>query len=111
MEKAGEMKHGHNKENVVLNISQKLGAAIVTFDLLKIKHYNAIDFEKMMTAKREASFILYNVARLQTLLASFDYQVSKGIYDPLPQYDQIDFGLLREEVCVLKTHFVYCYCF
>lgn len=98
-----ESKHGHNKENVVLDKCQKLGTAIVTFDMLKIKHYNAIDFEKMMTATtttiKGAAFILYNFARLQTLLTSFDSQVSRGFYDPLPEYDNIDFGLLKEEVC------------
>lgn len=103
MEKMAELKHGHNKENIIIDKCQKLGAAIVTFDLLKIKHFNAIDFEKLMAATstiKGAAFILYNVARLQTLLASFDHQVSRGFYDPLPDFDKIDFGLLKEEVCL-----------
>lgn len=104
MEKMAESKYGQNKENAVLEKCQKLGAAIVTFDLLKIKHFNVIDFEKLMTATttiKGAAFILYNVARLQTLLATFDQQVAKGFYDPLPSFDQIDFALLKTEVCFL----------
>ncbi|XP_031627651.1 DALR anticodon-binding domain-containing protein 3 [Contarinia nasturtii] len=100
MEKTAELKHGHNKENVIIDKCQKLGAATVTFDFLKIKHFNTINFEKSMTTPstiKGAAFILYNVARLQTLLASFDHQVARGFYDPLPKFDQIDFGLLKEE--------------
>lgn len=110
MEKMAEMKHGCNKENGVLDKCQKLGKAIVTFDFLKIKHFNAMDFEKLMTATttvKGAAFILYNVARLQTLLASFDHQVSKGFYDPLPDFEQINFGLLREEVCFVICLFFF----
>lgn len=110
MEKLAELKHGHNKENGVLEKCQKLGTAIVTFDLLKVKHFNAIDFEKMMTVTtttiKGAAFILYNFARLQTLLASFDNQVKNFVYDPLPDYDNIDFDLLKEEVCA-QTVFVF----
>lgn len=111
MEKLAELKHGYNKENnAILDKCQKLGMAIVTFDLLKIKHFNAIDFEKVMTVTstvKGAAFILYNVARLQTLLASFDHQVSSGFYAPLPHIDDVDFGLLKEEVRVVCHLFVY----
>lgn len=118
MEKLAELKHGYNKENnAILEKCQKLGMAIVTFDLLKIKHFNAIDFEKVMTVKstiKGAAFILYNVARLQTLLASFDHQVSRGCYAPLPHFEKVDFGLLKEEVryVSLFVYFFYrCFCF
>lgn len=113
MEKLAETKHGQNKENIVLDKCQKLGAAIVTFDLLKIKHFNAIDFEKLMTSTstvKGAAFILYNVARLQTLLASFDQQVQRGFYDALPDFSQMNFSLLKEEVCVQIRFFVYHFC-
>lgn len=106
MEKTAELKHGYNKENVIIDKCQKLGAATVTFDFMKIKHFNAIDFDKVMTTTstiKGAAFILYNVARLQTLLASFDHKVSRGFYNPLPDFDQIDFGLLKEEVSMHFT--------
>lgn len=104
MEKMAESKYGSNKENAVIDKCQMLGAAVVTFDLLRVKHYNAIDLEKLMKATsstvKGAAFILYNVARLQTLLAAFDQQVANGVYAPLPEFDQIDFGLLKTEVCL-----------
>ena len=118
MEKLAELKHGYNKEtNAILDKCQKLGMAIVTFDLLKIKHFNAIDFEKVMTVTstvKGAAFILYNVARLQTLLASFDHQVSRGFYAPLPHFEKVDFGLLKEEVRFVSfvcLFFFRCFCF
>lgn len=110
MEKMAESKYGSNKENAVIDKCQRLGAAVVQFDLLKVKHYNAIDLEKSMKVTsptiKGAAFILYNVARLQTLLATFEQQVAKGFYAPLPAFDEIDFGLLKTEVC-LFAHFVY----
>lgn len=110
MEKMAELKYGCNKENAVFDKCQKLGAAVVIFDLLKIKHYNAIDMEKLMKATpptiKGAAFILYNVARLQTLLATFDQQVAKGFYAPLPEYNQIDFELLKTEV---RLSYLYLY--
>lgn len=113
MEKMAESKHGQNKENAFFDKCRKLGAAIVTFDLLKTKHFNAIDFEKLMAATsivKGAAFILYNVARLQTLLASFDQQVQSGFYDPLPEFGDVDFSLLKEEVCK-PFQFVFVYFF
>lgn len=111
MEKMAESKYGSNKENVVIDKCQTLGAAVVIFDLLKVKHYNAIDMEKLMKATsptvKGAAFILYNVARLQTLLAAFDQQVAKGFYAPLPPFDQIDFGLLKTEVRLFACLFIF----
>lgn len=106
-----ESKHGPTKEKTVLEKCQKLGTAIVSFDMLKSKHHNSIDFDKLMSTTssvKGAPFILYNVARLQTLLAAFDDQVSRRYYQPLPAFDQINYGLLKEEVCEessLKMHY------
>lgn len=103
MKKRAESKYGEFKESVDLDKCQKLGTAIVTFELLKIKHYTPIDLDKQMTKPstiNRAAFILYNVARLQTLLASFDQKVTKGFYAPLPDFNQIDFELLKTEVCI-----------
>lgn len=100
-----EMKFGTDRENLIQYDYHKLGAAVVTFDLLKTKLINVIDFDKLCEQKsiiKGAAFILYNVARLQKLLYTFDTQVSSGYYKPLPELDQIDFGLLREEVCIFE---------
>lgn len=111
MIKLAELKY-KNKENVVSNDYKKLGAANVTFELLRVKHNNAIDFERTMTETstiKGATFILYNVVRLQCLLASFDQHVSTGFYNALPEYSEINLGLLKEEVCLLFHFFITLY--
>lgn len=110
MEKMAESKHGPIKDSDVIEKCQQLGAAIVTYDLLKVKHFNAIDFEKLMSAPSGAAFILYNTARLQTLLASFDHHVQSGYYDTLPAFDDIDFSLLKEEVCFAQSLTLFTFC-
>lgn len=97
-----ELKYG-DRVNLVPYDFDKLGKAIVTFELLNVKCNNVIDFEKILphaaSAQRNGAFILYNVARLQCLLNTFDKSVAAGYYKPLPTFDEIDFRLLDEEVC------------
>lgn len=97
-----ELKYGE-RMNVVPYDFDKLGRAIVTFELLNVKYNNVIDFEKTLphaaSAQKNAAFILYNVARLQCLLNTFDKSVAAGYYNALPTFDEIDFRLLEEEVC------------
>lgn len=105
MEKMADMKYGNEKENFILYDYVKLGAGIVTFDLLRTKHSNVIPLEQLIaqsTTSKGAAFILYNVARLQSILATFDEHVSSGSYAKLPALDQIDFTLLKEEVCMFS---------
>lgn len=102
MEKMADMKYGTHKEHSILYDYMKLGAGIVTFDLLRIKHTNVIRLDQLIAqsgTSKGAAFILYNVARLQSILTSFDEQVSTGKYKQLPPLDQIDFTVLKEEVC------------
>lgn len=44
---------------------------------------------------------MYNYARLFSLCALYAEKVSVGIYPPLPQLDEIDFGLLTQQVCFI----------
>lgn len=101
MEKMAVLKYGNEKENCILYDYRKLGAGIVTFDLLRTKHTNVIPLKQLIaqscTAKG-AAFILYNVARLQSILNTFNEHVTSGYYEKLPKLDRIDFTLLREEV-------------
>lgn len=48
-----------------------------------------------------AAFILYNSARLESLLRRFDEKVDNGDYEGLPPIDSIDFTLLDEEVSAI----------
>lgn len=104
-----EMKYGTAKDAVPYDLDM-LGAAIVTFELLNVKYNNVIDFEKIIShasAQKNAAFILYNAARLQCLLTTFDKHVSAGYYGALPLFDEIDFRLLVEEVCAANKHLDY----
>lgn len=53
-----------------------------------------------------AAFILYNSARLESLLRRFDEKVENGDYEGLPPLDSINFTLLDEEVS--ECYFEWC---
>lgn len=98
-----DMKYGTEKPNLILYDYVKLGAGIVSFDLLRTRHTNVIPLDQLIaqsSTSKGAAFILYNVARLQSILSTFEEHVSSGAYNKLPTIDQIDFSLLKEEVCV-----------
>ncbi|XP_032239941.2 DALR anticodon-binding domain-containing protein 3 isoform X2 [Nematostella vectensis] len=46
---------------------------------------------------RQATFLLYNSARLSKLFQKFEDGVTQGLYPSLPSIDQVDFSLLRDE--------------
>lgn len=87
----------------------QLGAAVFTFDMLKLKHINVIDFEQLVaqtTTAKASAFILYNVARVQQLLNTFDAKVSSGFYEQLSDINDVDFSLLKQEVKRKKFNFI-----
>lgn len=110
MEKMADMKYGTEKPHMILYDYVKLGAGIVAFDLLRTKHTNVIPLDQLIaqsTTSKGAAFILYNVARLQSILTTFEEHVSSGSYNKLPPLDQIDFTLLKEEVCLSDANQLY----
>jgi len=55
-----------------------------------------------------ASFILYNTARIATIIAKYNEKVSHGDYPSLPNIEDVDFSQLQEEVIrILFIHFTY----
>ncbi|XP_031571722.1 uncharacterized protein LOC116305881 [Actinia tenebrosa] len=46
---------------------------------------------------RQATFVMYNCARLSKLFEHYEQSVTKGLYPPLPPIEQIDFSLLRDD--------------
>lgn len=81
------------------NIFRKLGEAAVTIELLQIKPNRSVickynDFSA--SCSKGASFILYNCARLATLLKEFQNRVELKTYPELPHFDEIDFTLLTQ---------------
>lgn len=103
MKKMAQLKYGNDKDDMALYDFEKLGRAVATFDLLKVKHTNPIPIANLIEqscATKGAIFVLYNVARVQTVLNTFNEKVAQGYYKPLPDFEQIDVSTLREEVCI-----------
>ncbi|XP_055841663.1 uncharacterized protein LOC129908872 isoform X2 [Episyrphus balteatus] len=76
----------------------RLGEAAVTVDLLEVKPSSPVNMIRSgQGSTKGASFILYNSARLETLLRTFEQKVTEGIYDKLPPLNDIDFSLLSNE--------------
>ncbi|KAF5275873.1 hypothetical protein FQR65_LT04112 [Abscondita terminalis] len=76
----------------------KLGKAAVAIELLQIKTNRPVvcKLNDPSSCSKGASFILYNCARLSTLLKEFEKKVEANIYPGLPRFDDIDFALLTQ---------------
>ncbi|CAG5122011.1 unnamed protein product [Candidula unifasciata] len=78
-----------------------LTSASIKLDLLANTCHNSLHLDASSTdcgaESRMGAFVLYNVARLATLMSRFNQSVQKGIYPPLPPLEDIDLNLLREE--------------
>ncbi|RUS88650.1 hypothetical protein EGW08_003609 [Elysia chlorotica] len=85
-----------NKDDIVT-----LTDASIKIDILGNACGNPLTLENTASDRgaesRLGAFILYNTARLSTLLQKFDQAVEGGFYPALPPVDQIDWALLREE--------------
>uniref|UniRef100_A0A182XVK6 DALR anticodon binding domain-containing protein n=1 Tax=Anopheles stephensi TaxID=30069 RepID=A0A182XVK6_ANOST len=79
-----------------------LGRSAAIVDMLQTKHTNVIDMrtrEEIMRnhcTSKGASFILYNYARLATILNKHAKLVEQGLAPDLPPIHEIDFSLLIE---------------
>lgn len=69
-----------------------LGMAAVIMDLVEVKHSSPM----VLRSDAKQAFILYNSARLETLIDSFDKKVLDGFYPELPPLAEIDLNLLKE---------------
>ncbi|KAG6447888.1 hypothetical protein O3G_MSEX005210 [Manduca sexta] len=77
-----------------------LGESAVVFDLLQAKPSGAvkINFEcSSAGSSKGAAFILYNCARLETIIRTYNERVDEGVYPPLPDLDGCDLTLLTQE--------------
>lgn len=80
-------------------IFKKLGDAAVKIELLSNKPNSPILInlsDNSVCRCKTSSFILYNCARISTLLREFDKKSELGIYPPLPIIEVVDFSLLKE---------------
>ncbi|XP_068617268.1 DALR anticodon-binding domain-containing protein 3-like isoform X1 [Battus philenor] len=76
-----------------------LGESAVTFELLQTKPSCAvkINFDVSSGCSKGAAFVLYNCARLDTIIRTYNERVTEGTYPPLPDFQHTDFSLLTQE--------------
>ncbi|XP_075158279.1 uncharacterized protein LOC142231536 [Haematobia irritans] len=80
------------------DLMKRLGSAAVTVDLLEVKHTSPVQIIRNgQGSTKGASFILYNSARLETLLRTFDERIERRDYGTAPEISDIDWSLLNEE--------------
>ncbi|XP_017113263.1 DALR anticodon-binding domain-containing protein 3 [Drosophila elegans] len=80
-------------------LMKRLGAAAVIVDLFEVRHASAACVVRNgMGSSKGASYILYNSARLETLLRTFAAQVNAGVYEPLPPLGEIDLSVLADDM-------------
>lgn len=80
-----------------------LANAIVTFELMAVKPSRSVVIEnnfednRSITNNKGASFVLYNTARIATIIMKYNEKVSCGNYPSLPNIENVDFSQLYEE--------------
>lgn len=81
------------------SLMQRLGHAAVIVDLFEVRHSTGATVVRSgLGSSKGANYILYNSARLETLLRTFQAQVNLGVYESLPPLDKIDLSVLEDEV-------------
>lgn len=75
-----------------MELTKKLGRAAAAMDLIEVKHSSVL----RLTSNPKQSFILYNSARVETLITSFHEMVDQKYYPELPQLSDVDLEPLTE---------------
>lgn len=98
-------------EKTCQDLIKSLAQAHVTIDLVEKRINCNININLKLAGSENnkgAAFILYTSARIETLLKKFETQMKNGYYSNLPDVEMVDFGLLKEEVCILN---IFCFIF
>ncbi|XP_074609834.1 DALR anticodon-binding domain-containing protein 3-like isoform X1 [Acropora palmata] len=93
--KYGDKVEGHGWEASI----KQMALSVVKLEVLSISPNSEVKIDLCETSRefRQATFVLYNCARLSKLFQNFDENVKNGVYPQLPPVDEVDFSLLREE--------------
>lgn len=87
------------RSNYFETLMQRLGHAAVIVDLFEVRHSSSATVVRSgLGSSKGANYILYNSARLETLLRTFASHVNDGVYEPLPPLEKVDLSLLEDEV-------------
>ena len=98
MKDAFESKHGVDvADSDYTSQMKKLTGAAIKFDFLLSGHSSILKLDLNKPNTKGGIFVMYNYARLATLFSRFEKSVAENVYPCLPQLDQIDWSLLREE--------------
>lgn len=79
-------------DNAFKDIVRRLGKNAATLDLLEVKQASSIT----LSPDPKQAFILYNSARIETLMEKFNKKVQEGYYKKVPEAHEIDTSLLKE---------------
>lgn len=82
-----------NRRLFFLALVDRLGNYAAVLDLLEVKQSSALALKSDV----QQAFILYNSARMETLMKKFESKVSQGYYETLPEVGDVDLSLLKEE--------------
>ncbi|XP_012219889.1 DALR anticodon-binding domain-containing protein 3 [Linepithema humile] len=96
---------------------ENLANAIVIFELMAVKPSRSVIIgnsdskeDKSITNTKGASFVLYNVARIATIIRKYNERVLCGDYPSLPNIGNVDFSeLYEEEEWELVYNFIFGY--
>lgn len=113
LHKYGSAVEGDVKWN---NLISSLGEAAVKMELLKVKPSQSVSLslESDYKVSREhsskgATFVLYNCARITSILKQFHEKEENKLYPTLPSLDDIDFSLLKCDEEWQLLHFIMFY--
>lgn len=75
-----------------IKLTEQLGKAVSKIDMLQVNYKSSLK----LISNPSPAFIIYNSARLETLLSTFDFKVKDGYYEQLKPFD--DMNLLSENL-------------
>ncbi|KAL9959243.1 hypothetical protein ACROYT_G032550 [Oculina patagonica] len=94
------LKYGDKVEGHGWDISiRQMAVAAIKLEILSPAPNSEVRINLCETSRefRQATFVLYNCARLAKLFHNFDENVQKGVYPALPPVTEVDFNLLRDQ--------------
>ncbi|XP_022801194.1 DALR anticodon-binding domain-containing protein 3-like isoform X2 [Stylophora pistillata] len=104
------VKYGNKVEGCGWDKSlREMAVAVIKLEILSSAPNSEVKINISETSRqfRQATFVLYNCARLAKLFASFEEFVQKGVYPALPPVTEVDFRLLRDQAeWELTLHYI-----
>ncbi|KAM9134118.1 DALR anticodon-binding domain-containing protein 3 isoform 2-T2 [Pangshura tecta] len=110
MYEASVMKYGDLvQDDSWTEIISVLTSAAIRFEMLSTAHQSQIfldleDSSISTKGTKSGAFVMYNCARLATLFKTYQQAVERGAYPAFPPASELNFSLLREEVCKFLIH-------